>query len=207
MLQQLQSPFTYTAPEHIPNHNNNLLLPTPTFSEKSSDSTVYCLQTPISPIKKQLTMFENNLSMIHSKVSMMEDCALKREIFQLIQNSVHILQEVEDNDTLPQRTFDEFIIHTPPSSFEETFITPPPSSNQEFCYQTPRDKIIDYENCAPPAPPKQPNFDHAITNLNCSNLPNIIFSEEDLLADGTVQFNQHFLDWDSFEFDSQDLSF
>ncbi|RLV89983.1 hypothetical protein JA1_004875 [Spathaspora sp. JA1] len=207
MLQQLQSPFTFTAPEPTTQTNStNLLLPTPTFSEKSSDSTIYNLQTPISPILQNQTIIGQKLCMLQSKISLMDDCVLKQEICQLVQD----LQNGEEANNLPQKAFDEFIIQTPPSSFEDCAMKTPPRSTsiEDYSYQTPRDKIIDYENCQPPAPPKQLIFNHHQPSLNFhqSNIPNVTFSEEDIMSNA-ITFNQHFLDWDSFDFDAEELSF
>ncbi|KAG7663369.1 uncharacterized protein J8A68_003117 [[Candida] subhashii] len=178
MLQQLQSPFSYSLPKAQACAQEQLS--PPIFSDRQSYNTTL-LDTPSTPYpirKKQRTSsgISEKLSLMQFKLSMLDDSLVKNEVLQLVQDLI----DNEQESMLPQRSFEEMIINTPPPSLEQhQEIRTPLSSNYQYvdCFQTPKERIIDWERNCPQAP-KQPNF--------------VDFQEND-----AIDFEQLMFDWES----------
>lgn len=94
---------------------------------------------------------------------MLDDSLVKSELVELVQDLIDTEMEQEDKVVLPQCSFDELILNTPPPTLEQPLVLEQhqPQTPNSFdyiidCFQTPKDRIIDWEQRCPEAP-KQPN--------------------------------------------------
>lgn len=184
----LQSPFTYTSRKR--RHSNVSSYPTGTTNTATTTSTHSTLNTnlptptsataPISSPKRQrkskaaMSVLLNKLSQMQSKIDLLQDCGLKCELQQLIEESVQELNEEPKSLYLnmPQKSFNEFILNTPKSSTPSTSSLPGQLTLIKSCregvfhddklienyniFETPKEKIITYDKITtPPRAPRQ----------------------------------------------------
>ena len=198
----LQSPFTYTSRKR--RHSNVSSYPTvtttsttaTTFTSTSTSTTHSSLNTnlptptsataPIPSPKRQrkskaaMSVLINKLSQMQSKIDLLQDCGLKCELQQLIEESVQELNQEPKSIhmNIPQKSFNEFILNTPKSSTQSTLIK---SCREEVfhtiddeehnnlienyqIFETPKEKIINYDKIT--TPPRAPRQESLLPGLN-----------------------------------------
>lgn len=158
MLQlQLQSPFTYTRKT-----KNTSTSKKRSYTSTDSDNLHhYDLPTPSTPsinhkrqkgdtlslvLPREDNVLMDKLATMESKVNNLQDCELKFELQDLIEDSLQILKDIK----LPRKSFDEF--YTPMAgSTSDNSIT----SITNNIYETPKDRIINHDKfTSPPRIPK-----------------------------------------------------
>lgn len=204
----LQSPFTYTSRKR--RHSNVSSYPTvtttsttaTTFTSTSTCTTHSSLNTnlptptsataPIPSPKRQrkskaaMSVLINKLSQMQSKIDLLQDCGLKCELQQLIEESVQELNQEPKSIhmNIPQKSFNEFILNTPKSSTpltlstqstlikscrEEVFHTIDDEEHNNLIenyqiFETPKEKIINYDKIT--TPPRAPRQESLLPGLN-----------------------------------------
>lgn len=206
----LQSPFTYTSRKR--RHSNVSSYPTVTTTSTTATtftSTSTCTSTthsslntnlptptsataPIPSPKRQrkskaaMSVLINKLSQIQSKIDLLQDCGLKCELQQLIEESVQELNQEPKSIhmNIPQKSFNEFILNTPKSSTpltlstqstlikscrEEVFHTIDDEEHNNLIenyqiFETPKEKIINYDKIT--TPPRAPRQESLLPGLN-----------------------------------------
>ena len=212
----LQSPFTYTSRKRrhsnvssYPTVTTTSTTATTFTSTSTSTSTSTCTSTthsslntnlptptsataPIPSPKRQrkskaaMSVLINKLSQMQSKIDLLQECGLKCELQQLIEESVQELNQEPKSIhmNIPQKSFNEFILNTPKSSTpltlstqstlikscrEEVFHTIDDEEHNNLIenyqiFETPKEKIINYDKIT--TPPRAPRQESLLPGLN-----------------------------------------